>query len=332
MHANKQEQIREARAGDIVCLVGLKETETGDTLTDTRHPIILEEIKFPEPVVSVAIEPKTKADQEKLITGLKKLEEEDPSFRVVYNRDTGQDIISGMGQLHLAVIIDRLLREFNVEGKIGKPQVAYKETITTRAQAEGKFIQQTGGRGQYGHVVIVMEPQEKGTGIIFENKLKGGAIPKEYFSHIKTGVLEAAESGILGGYPVVDIKVTLIDGSYHEVDSSDLSFKVAAEIAVKEGLRKAKSVILEPVMDLEVLTPNDYLSQVIGDLNSRRANISAISERRKLKIVRAYVPLVEVFNYADIIRNLTQGRASYTMEPAFYEKIPDELLAKILGR
>jgi len=331
MHANKQEIVSEAKAGDIVCLVGLKETMTGDTLCEEKYPIILEEIKFPEPVVSVAIEPKTKADQEKLSEGLRKLEGEDPSFKTRYNRETGQNIISGMGQLHLTVMVDRLLREFNVAARIGKPQVAYKETITRHSEAVGKFVQQTGGRGQYGHVVLVMEPQEKGTGIIFENKIKGGVIPKEFISAVKEGVLEAGESGILGGYPVVDIKATLIDGSYHEVDSSDLAFKIAGELAFKEGLRKGNSIILEPIMDLEVMTPGEYLSQVIGDLNARRANIYSVFERKNLKIVKASVPLAEVFNYADVLRNLTQGRASYTMEPCFYEKVPGELLTKILG-
>ena len=331
MHANKQEIINEAKAGDIVCLVGLKDTMTGDTLCDERKPMILEEIKFPEPVVSVAIEPRTKADQERLVTALKKLEEEDPSFKVIYNRETGQNIISGMGQLHLEIVVDRLLREFNVQARIGKPQVAYKETISRKVEAVGKFVQQTGGHGQYGHVVLLMEPQEKGKGVSFENKIKGGIIPKEFIPSVKEGVFEAAESGMLGGYPVVDIKVTLIDGSYHEVDSSELSFKVAAEMAFKEGLRKGSSVLLEPVMDLEVVTPNEYLSQVIGDLNTRRANISLISERRHLQVIRAFVPLAEVFNYADILRNLTQGRASYTIEPSYYEKVPADLLAKILG-
>jgi len=331
MHANKQEIIQEAKAGDIVCLVGLKDTKTGDTLCDQNHPIILEEIKFPEPVVSVAIEPKTKSDQEKLFIALKKLEDEDPSFRVSYNRETGQNIISGMGQLHLEIVVDRLLRDFKVEAKIGKPQVAYKETITKQAQAEGKFIQQTGGRGQYGHVVLVVEPQEKGRGIVFESKIKRGVIPKEFIPAVKEGVLEAAENGILGGYPVVDVKATLIDGSYHEVDSSELAFKIAGELAFKEGLRKANPVVLEPIMELEVITSNDYLSQVIADLNLRRAQICSISERKNLKIVKAFVPLVEVFNYADVLRNLTQGRASYTIEPSFYEKVPDELLTKILG-
>ena len=331
MHANKQEVIKEAGAGDIVCLVGLKDTVTGDTLCDSRHPILLEAIKFPEPVVSLAIEPKTKADQEKLFAGLRKLSDEDPSFKVVYNRETGQNIISGMGQLHLEIMVDRLIREFNVIARVGKPQVAYKETITRRVESVGKFIQQTGGRGQYGHVVLLLEPLGKGKGIIFENKIKSGAIPKEYIPAVGKGVLEAAESGVLGGYPVVDIKATLIDGSYHDVDSSELAFKVAGEIGIKEGLRKAKPVVLEPVMDLEVVTPTEYVSQVIGDLNSRRAKISSIRERKNLRIARADVPLSEVFNYADALRSLTQGRASYTIEPSYYEKVPEELLSRILG-
>ncbi|MFA7677315.1 MAG: elongation factor G, partial [Candidatus Omnitrophota bacterium] len=331
MHANHQEIVNEAKAGDIVCLVGLKLTTTGDTLCDNKNSLILEEIKFPLPVVSLAIEPKTKADQEKLFDALGKLADEDPSFKVSYNRETGQNIISGMGQLHLEIMVDRLVREFNVVAKIGKPQVAYKETITRKVEAVGKFVQQTGGRGQYGHVVILMEPLDKGQGIVFENKIKSGAIPKEYIPAVREGVNEASESGILGGYPVVDLKITLIDGSYHEVDSSELSFKVAGEMAVKEGLRKANPVVLEPIMDLEVVTPNEYVSQVIGDLNGRRGSISSVKERKSLRIVKADVPLVEVFNYADALRNLTQGRASYTIEPSYYEKVSQELLTKILG-
>ncbi len=331
MHANKQEIIQEAKAGDIVCLVGLKDTATGDTLCAGRDPVILEEIKFPEPVVSVAIEPKTQADQEKLFAGLTKLSEEDPSFKVSYNRETGQNIISGMGQLHLEIMVDRLIRDFSVQGKIGKPQVAYKETITKKVEAVGKFVQQAGGRGQYGHVVLLMEPVARGKGIVYENKIKGGVIPKEFFDSIDEGVHEASESGALGAFPVVDVKATLIDGSYHDVDSSELSFKVAAEIAFKEGLRKAQSVILEPIMSLEVISPEDYISQVIGDLNSRRARICGVSERKNLRILKAEVPLSEAFNYADTLRNLTQGRASYTIEPLSYEKVPPELLGKILG-
>ncbi|UCD16120.1 MAG: elongation factor G [Candidatus Omnitrophota bacterium] len=331
MHANKQEIVKEACAGDIVCFVGFKSTSTGDTLCDKKNLIVLEEIKFPEPVVSVAIEPKTKADQDKLFMALKKLEDEDPSFKVVYNRETGQNIISGMGQLHLMIMVDRLLRDFNVVAKIGKPQVAYKETITKKVEAVGKFVQQTGGRGQYGHVVFVMEPQHRGTGIVFDSKIKGGVIPKEFISSVKEGVKEGSESGCLGGYPVVDVKVTLTDGSYHDVDSSEISFKIAAQIGFKEGLRKAGAVILEPIMDLEVITVDEYLSQVIADLNSRRARISSISDKKNLRIVRADIPLAEAFNYADVLRNLTQGRSSYTIEPSSYEKVPDEVLNKILG-
>jgi elongation factor G len=332
MHANKQEEIHQAQAGDIVCLVGLKNTTTGDTLSDFRYPILLEEIKFPEPVVSLAIEPKTKQDQDKLSIALRKLEEEDPSFKVSYDKETGQNIISGMGQLHLEVMVSRLLEDFKVEAKVGKPYVSYKETITKKAEAVGKFIQQTGGRGQYGHVVLVLVPQEKKGGITFESKIKGGVIPKEFIPAVKKGIYEAAESGILGGYPVTDIKVTLVDGSYHEVDSSEVAFKIASGMAFQEGLKKGGPVLLEPIMGLEVITPESYLSQVIGDLNSRRAKITAIFERRKIKVVRAEVPLVEVFGYADILRNLTQGRASYTMEPLYYEKVPSELIIKILGR
>jgi len=331
MHANKQEIISEAKAGDIVCLVGLKNTLTGDTLCEKNYPLILEEIKFPEPVVSLAIEPKTKADQEKLFAGLQKLAVEDPSFTVVYNRETGQNIISGMGQLHLEIMVDRLIKEFGVVARIGKPQVAYKETVTRKVEAVGKFIQQTGGKGQYGHVIILMEPAARGKGIIFENKIKSGVIPKEYIPAVREGIEEASESGVLGGYPVMDIKITLIDGSYHDVDSSELAFKVAGEIAVKEALRKAGPIVMEPVMDLEVVSPTEYVSQVIGDLNSRRAKISKISERKNLRTIRADVPLSEVFNYADALRNLTQGRASYTIEPSYYEKVPEELLSRILG-
>ncbi len=331
MHANKQESINEAKAGDIVCLTGLKNTTTGDTLCATKNAMLLEAIKFPEPVVSLAIEPRTKADQEKLLNALRRLSDEDPSFKMAYNRETGQNVISGMGQLHLEIMVDRLIKEFNVQAKIGKPQVAYKETVVRRVEAVGKFIQQTGGRGQYGHVVLMVEPLKKGEGVVFESKIKAGVVPKEYIPSVKEGVEEASGSGVLGGYPIVDIKFTLVDGSYHDVDSSELAFKVAAEMAVKDGLRRAKSVLLEPVMDLEVVTPTDYLSQVIGDLNARRAKIHLIRERKNLRIVKADVPLSEVFNYADAIRNLTQGRASYTIEPSYYEKVPEGLLLKILG-
>ncbi|MBN2484127.1 MAG: elongation factor G [Candidatus Omnitrophica bacterium] len=331
MHANKQEIISEAKAGDIVCLVGLKETVTGDTLCASGNHILLEKIKFPEPVVSMAIEPKSQQDQDKLFEGLRKLEEEDPSFRFSYNKDTGQNIISGMGKLHLEVMVDRLLNDFNVVAKVGKPCVSYKESITRRVEAVGKFIQQTGGHGQYGHVVLDMIPQDKGTGILFETKIKGGIIPKEFIPSVREGVYEAAESGILGGYPVIDIKVVLVDGSYHEVDSNELAYKIATEIAFKDGLKRGAPTLLEPIMGLEVLTPEQYLSQIIGDLNTRRAQIVNISERKHLKMIKAEVPLVEVFDYADVSRNLTQGRASYTIEPLYYEKVPSEIMTKILG-
>jgi len=331
MHASKQEAVKEAKAGDIICLVGLKSTTTGDTLCDSQKHLILEDIKFPEPVVSLAIEPKTKADQDKLFDVLGKLADEDPSFKVTYNKETGQTIISGMGKLHLEIMVDRLTRDFKVAARIGKPQVAYKETITKRAEVAGKFIQQTGGKGQYGHVVFLMEPLSRGKGLVFESKIKSGAIPKEYIPSVKKGVLEALESGVLGGYPVVNVKVTLVDGSYHDVDSSELAFKVAAEIGIKDGLKKAKSVLLEPIMNLEVVVASEYASQVIGDLNSRRARISAIQERKNLRIIKAEVPLVEVFNYADILRGLTQGRASYIIEPLYYERVPEEVLIKIVG-
>jgi len=331
MHANKQEIIFEAGAGDIVCFIGLKDTTTGDTLCDENYPIMLESIKFPEPVISMAIEPKTKADQERLFVGLRKLQDEDPSFKVFYNRETGQNIISGMGKLHLEIMVDRLLRTFNVDAKIGKPQVAYKETITKRVESEGKFIHQTGGHGQYGHVVFIVEPLDKGSGIVFENKIKGGVIPNEFINSIKEGVIEASSAGVLGGYPVIDVKTTLIDGSYHEVDSSEFAFKTASEYAFKDALKKANPVILEPIMKLEVFVPNEYLSIVIADLNSRRSKILSISEKKNLKVIKADVPLANIFDYADILRNLTQGRSFYTIEPSYYDKVPIELMSKILG-
>ncbi|OGX39588.1 MAG: translation elongation factor G [Omnitrophica WOR_2 bacterium RIFCSPLOWO2_01_FULL_41_12] len=333
MHANRQEVISEVSTGDIAAAVGLKETKTGDTLCDESNPILIEAIRFPEPVIQQAIEPETKQDQEKLGMALHKLEEEDPSFRVTYNQETGQTIISGMGQLHLEIMIDRILREFNVEAKIGSPQVAYRETITKKIIATGKFIQQSGGHGQYGHVVIEMEPQEMpGTGITFEDKIKSGAIPREFIPSVKEGVLAAAKSGILSGYPVTDIKTTLIDGSFHEVDSSELAFKMAAGIAFSEGLKKANSILLEPIMDMEIIVPEEYMGQVIGDLNSRRAKIISLSQRLNIRMIRTNVPLAEIFNYATVLRSLTQGRASYTMEPSFYTEVPAHIAEKIATR
>ncbi|MCK4518877.1 MAG: elongation factor G [Candidatus Omnitrophica bacterium] len=330
MHANKQEVRQEIFAGDIVAAVGLKQTETGDTICDEKNPVILESIEFPEPVISMAIEPSTKADQDKLGLALRKLEEEDPSFKVKYNKDTNQTIISGMGELHLEILVDRLLREFKVQAHVGKPHVAYKETIKEPLTATGKFIQQTGGRGQYGHVVIKMEPGEQGSGIIFENKIRGGAISKEFIPAVKEGVYSAAQSGILGGYPVTDIKVTLIDGSYHEVDSSEIAFDSAACRAFIEGLRKSRCVMLEPIMKLEVITPEEYLGEVVGDLNSKRARIESIDQKKNIRIIKANAPLAQMFGYATDIRSLTSGRATYTMEPHYYQEVPKHVQEKLL--
>jgi len=331
MHANHQETVEEVSTGDIVAAVGLKETKTGDTLCDESSPILIEAMRFPEPVIQQAIEPKTKQDQEKLGLALHKLEDEDPSFRVTYNHETGQTIIAGMGQLHLDIVIDRILREFNVEARIGPPQVAYRETITKQVVSTGKFIQQTGGHGQYGHVVIEMGPQEiPGEGVTFEDKIKSGAIPREFIPAVKKGILNAAKSGILASYPVTDIKVTLIDGSFHQVDSSELAFQMAAAIAFSDGLRKANPILLEPVMDMEIIVPEEYMGIIIGDLNSRRAKIISLAQRLNIRTIRTHVPLVEVFNYATISRSLTQGRASYTMEPLFYAEVPSHISEKII--
>ncbi len=333
MHANRQEIIDEVATGDICAVVGLKETKTGDTLCTEKDPIILEAMHFPEPVISQAIEPKSKSDQEKMGMALKKLTDEDPSFRVTYNHDTGQTIISGMGQLHLDILVDRLLREFSVDCSVGQPQVAYKETLTKKLISTGKFIQQSGGRGQYGHVVFEMQPQETpGAGITFEDKLKGGAIPREFVPSIRNGVMISAKSGILAGYPVVDVAVTLIDGSFHDVDSSELAFQMAASIAFTDGLRKASCKILEPIMDMEVIVPEEYMGAIIGDLNSRRAKIISLGQRLNTRLIRCNVPLSEIFNYATVIRSLTQGRATYTMEPSFYQEVPSHIAQKIIER
>ena len=330
MHADKQEIIREAVAGDIVAVVGLKKTTTGDTICEEEKPILVEKIHFPNPVISMAIELATKTDQEKFAKALKKIEEEDPSFKVTFNRDTAQTLINGMGELHLEVIVTRIYREFNVKANVGKPHVAYKETVKKSVASTGKFIQQSGGRGQYGHVEINLEPAQKGEGIIFVNKIKGGQIPREYIASVEDGINDRAKSGLLAGFPVTDIKVTLYDGSFHEVDSSDIAFKIAASIALAEGLKKASSVLMEPIMDLEVTTPDEYLGDVLGDLSSRRAKIESINQRGKAKIVRALVPLAEMFGYATVIRSLTQGRATYTMEPSFYQEVPGNIAEKII--
>lgn len=331
MHANQQEIKNEIYAGDIAACVGLKETKTGDTITDENQAIILESMHFPEPVISMAIEPKTKIDQEKLGMSLNKLEEEDPSFKVWYNPETAQTIISGMGELHLEILIDRLLREFNVEANVGKPQVAYKETITQKVTSTGKFIQQTGGRGQYGHVVLEIERGEPNSGIVFKSKIVGGTIPKEFIPSVKEGLLLAAKNGPLARYPITDVQVILIDGSYHEVDSSELAFKMAASLAFNGGMKKGSPILLEPIMDIEVIVPEEYMGIVIGDLNVRRCKISSLSQRTNAKVIRGYVPLSEVFGYATSLRSLTQGRGSYTMEPSYYTQVPSHIAEKIIS-
>lgn len=330
MHANKQEIIEKAMAGDIVAVVGLKDTTTGHTICDQENPIILESMRFPEPVISMAIEPKTKADQEKLGNAMHKLAEEDPTFKVTYNKETGQTIISGMGELHLEIIVDRMLREYNVGANVDKPQVAYKETITKQTRAVGKFIQQSGGRGQYGHVVMEVGPGQKGTGVVFESKIIGGSIPREYIPSVEEGVIDAAHNGYLAGYPVTDIAVKLIDGSFHEVDSSDIAFQMAASIGLNEALKNGGSILLEPIMNLEVTTPENYMGEVIGDLSSRRVKIEAIDDRPGLKVIRGLAPLSEMFGYTTTLRSLTQGRASSTMEPSFYQEVPKNIAEKIV--
>ncbi|GAQ94557.1 elongation factor G [Thermodesulfovibrio aggregans] len=332
MHSNRREEIKEICAGDIAAVVGLKNTLTGDTLCDENNPIILESIEFPEPVISVAIEPKTKADQEKLSLSLQKISQEDPSFRVSFNEETGQTIISGMGELHLEIIVDRLTREFKVGANVGKPQVAYKETIKLPAKAEGKFIRQTGGRGQYGHVWIEVEPLERGKGFEFVNKIVGGTIPREYIPAVEKGIIEAMEGGVLAGYPVVDVKVTLFDGSYHEVDSSELAFKIAASMAFKDACKKAELVLLEPIMDVEVVVPEEYMGEVIGDLNSRRGKIQSMEKRGKAQVIRAMVPLSEMFGYATDLRSKTQGRGTYTMQFSHYDEVPKNLTEQIIAK
>ncbi|MEX0737368.1 MAG: elongation factor G, partial [Bacteroidota bacterium] len=332
MHANHREEVSEAYAGDIVAAIGMKNTRTGDTLTNEDDPIILEQMIFPEPVIDVAIEPKTKADQEKLGEALQKLAEEDPTFRITSNEETGQTIISGMGELHLEIIVDRMKREFRVEANVGKPQVAYKETITKKVTAEGKFVRQSGGRGQYGHVVIEMGPNEKGKGFEFENDIVGGVVPKEYVKPTEQGIVEAMRNGVLAGYPVEDIKVSLIDGSFHAVDSSEMAFKVAGSMAFKEAARKAGPIILEPIMAVEVVTPEEYLGDVMGDLNSRRGKIEGMNPRKDAQVVKAMVPLSEMFGYATVVRSMTQGRALYTMQFSHYEQAPKSIAEGIIEK
>jgi elongation factor G len=336
MHANKREEIKEVYAGDIAAGVGLRTATTGDTLCDEDDPIILESIEFPEPVISIAIEPKSKADQEKLGLSLQKLAAEDPSFRVRTDEETGQTIISGMGELHLEIIVDRLLREFNVGANVGKPQVAYKETVRKAVEQQGKFIRQTGGRGQYGDVWIKLEPQEPGTGFEFVDAVKGGSIPREYIPAVEKGVKEATENGALAGYPIVDVKVTLFDGSYHDVDSSEIAFKIAGSMAFKEAARKASPVLLEPVMSVEVVVPEDFMGDVIGDLNSRRGKVLGMDTRPAAQAIDARVPLAQMFGYATDLRSMTQGRATYTMQFSHYEPVPanvaEGIIAKLDGK
>jgi elongation factor G len=332
MHANKREEIKEVYAGDIAAAVGLKTATTGDTLCDEDHPIILESIDFPDPVISIAIEPKSKADQEKLGLSLQKLATEDPSFRVRTDEETGQTIISGMGELHLEIIVDRLLREFNVGANVGKPQVAYKETIRKAVEQQGKFIRQTGGRGQYGDVWIKLEPLAPGDGFQFVDAIKGGTIPREYIPAVEKGVREATENGPLAGYPVLDVKVTLFDGSYHDVDSSEIAFKIAGSMAFKEAARKANPVLLEPIMSVEVVVPEDFMGDVIGDINSRRGKVLGMESRPAAQAIDARVPLAQMFGYATDLRSLTQGRATYTMQFAHYEPVPAAVAEGIIAK
>jgi elongation factor G len=335
MHANKREDTKEVYAGDIAAAVGLRDTTTGDTLCDENRPVVLEAIEFPAPVISIAIEPKTKADQERLGVSLQKLATEDPSFRVATDRETGQTIISGMGELHLEIIVDRLLREFKVDANVGKPQVAYKETIRRAVEREGKFVRQTGGRGQYGHVMLRLEPLPAGKGFEFADGTKGGVVPREYIPAVERGVRDAMESGVLAGYPMVDVKATLLDGSYHEVDSSEIAFKIAASMAFKDAAAKASPVILEPVMAVEVVVPEEFMGEVIGNLSGRRGKIQGMETRAGAQVITAQVPLAEMFGYATDLRSMTQGRATYTMQFSHYESVPqpisEEITAKAVG-
>jgi elongation factor G len=329
IHADHRKDVTEIHSGNLGAIIGLKKSTTGDTLCDTKHPIILESMKFPEPVISIAIEPKSKAEQDKMALALDKLSEEDPTFIRTHNVETGQTIISGMGELHLEIIVDRLLREFKVEGNIGKPQVAYKETIERPAKARGRFIRQSGGRGQYGDVILEIEPYKEDN-FKFINRIVGGAIPKEYIPAVEGGIKEAMLSGVLANYPVTNIKITLLDGSYHPVDSSEIAFKIAASMAFQECMKKAKPILLEPMMEVEIVTPEEYLGSLISDISSRRAKVEGIETKAKVKIITAYVPLVEMFGYATSLRSISQGRATSTMQFLYYEKVPDNITKEIL--
>jgi elongation factor G len=333
MHANKREEIEEVRAGDIAAAIGLRDTRTGDTMCDDDHPIILEAMKFPAPVIDVAIEPKTKADQDKLSIALAKLSEEDPTFRVHTDAETSQTIISGMGELHLEIIVDRMMREFKVDANIGRPQVAYRETIRKRVEkVEGKFIKQSGGKGQYGHVVINVEPSGTGAGFVFEDKIVGGVIPREYIGPVEQGIKEALENGVVAGYPMVDVKVELVYGSYHEVDSSEVAFKIAGSMAVKEAAKRAHPVLLEPMMNVEVVVPDAYMGDVLGDLSSRRGKIGGMTQRGEAQVIAATVPLSEMFGYSTKLRSMSQGRAVYSMEFAHYDEVPKSKAEEIISK
>jgi elongation factor G len=332
MHANKREEIKEVYAGDIAAAVGLRSVTTGDTICDEKHPVVLESMDFPEPVISLAIEPKTKADQEKLGQGLQKLMAEDPTFRVNTDQQTGQTVIAGMGELHLEIIVDRLKREFNVEASVGKPQVAYKETLTRTADGEGRYVRQTGGRGQYGHAKIHLYPGQPGTGYVFENEIVGGVIPKEYIKPIDEGIKEALTRGVLAGYPVDDVKIELYDGSYHDVDSSEMAFKIAGSMAFQDAAKRAKPVLLEPVMRVEVVVPKDYMGDVMGNLASRRGQIQSQEDRGGTQIISARVPLSEMFGYATDLRSRTQGRATYSMHFDRYEPAPPDVSGEVVAR
>jgi elongation factor G len=332
MHANHREELKSIDAGEIAAAVGLKNTFTGDTICGENESVVLESITFPDPVISIAIEPKTKADQEKMGTALHHLAEEDPTFKIRTDSETGQTLISGMGELHLEILVDRMRREFKVEANVGKPQVAYRETVRAEVKQEGKYIRQSGGRGQYGHVWLRVYPRARGEGFEFKDEVVGGSIPREFIPAVQKGVKESLDRGVLAGYPIVDVGVALYDGSYHEVDSSEIAFKIAASEAFKDGCRKASPVILEPIMSLDVVTPDDFLGEVIGDISSRRGQIEGTDVRGNAKAVRAKVPMGSMFGYATELRSLTQGRASFTLEPSHYAEVPDSIASTIEKR
>jgi elongation factor G len=332
MHANHREDVPEIYAGDIAALVGPKQSATGDTICDPDHPVVLESIRFPEPVVEVAIEPKTKADQDKLGMALARMSEEDPTFRVYTDAETGQTIVKGMGELHLEVIVDRMRREYKVDANQGKPQVSYREAITQLVDIEGRFVRQSGGKGQYGHVKVKFEPIEAGGGFEFVNAIVGGVIPREYIPSVESGIKEAMQTGVVAGYPVVDLKATLYDGSYHDVDSSEMAFKIAASMALKDGVRKGKPILLEPIMRVEIVTPEDFLGTVLGDLNSRRGRVEGMDNRGNAQVVRAMIPLATMFGYTTDLRSATQGRATSSMEFDHYEAMPDYLAQEIIAK